>query len=47
VQWTGDLVTNAVWNSLNPPLTGDGTTQSVFDPFESTGRKFYRILQSP
>jgi len=47
VQWTADLTTNAVWNSLSPPRAGDGTTQSVFDPFESVGHKYYRILQSP
>jgi hypothetical protein len=47
VHWTTDLATNAVWNSLTPPLAGDDTTHSVFDPFSPTGRRYYRILQSP
>jgi len=47
VQWTSDLATNTVWNSLATPIAGDGTTHSVFDPFGSPGAKFYRILQSP
>jgi hypothetical protein len=47
VQWTADLGTNSVWNSLTPPSMGDDTTHSVFDPFGPAGRKYYRILQSP
>jgi hypothetical protein len=47
VQWTSDLATKTVWNSLATPIAGDGTTNSVFDPFGSPSGKFYRILQSP
>ena len=42
VQWAGeDLGTNTVWNDLGNPISGDGTTHTVFDP---GGQKLYRVL---
>ena len=47
VQWAPDPSTNAPWSNLTSQITGDGTTNSVFDPFGSYNRKFYRVLQLP
>jgi hypothetical protein len=47
VQWTADLGTNAVWNSLNPTIAGDGTTKSLFDPIGVNPGRFYRVVQLP
>lgn len=47
VQWTAGLATNAAWTNLTTPIVGDGTTNSVFDPFGSYPQKFYRVLRSP
>jgi hypothetical protein len=47
VQWTTNLVTDAVWTNLGAPIVGDGTTNCLFDPMTGSPGKFYRILQSP
>jgi len=47
VQWSTNLGPASGWESLAAPSAGDGGTHTVFDPFGSTGAKFYRILQSP
>ena len=47
VQWTANLGANAAWTNLTIPTVGDGTTNSVFDPFGSYPQKFYRVFQSP
>ncbi len=47
VQWAAALTTNSVWTNLAPPILGDGTTNSLFDPFVSNQQRFYRVLQSP
>jgi endoglucanase Acf2 len=47
VQWTASLGANAAWTNLTIPTVGNGTTNSVFDPFSSYPQKFYRVFQSP
>lgn len=47
VQWAAELDTNTVWNSLSPPLQGNGTTNTMFDPIGTNAGRFYRVLQSP
>ena len=47
VQWAIDPSTNAAWSNLTTQITGDGTTNGVFDPFGSYPNKFYRVLQLP
>ncbi len=45
-QWTTALLsTNTPWSNLVPPIKGDGTTNSLFDPFGSFQQKFYQVLQ--
>jgi len=41
VQWKANL-TDATWNSLGAPITGDGTTKSVTDPIGTS--RFYRVM---
>jgi endoglucanase Acf2 len=43
-QWAGDLTPNTSWTNLAEQRTGDGTTNSLFDPFEPYDQKFYRVL---
>ncbi len=45
VQWASVLDTNT-WNNLGSPVTGNGSTNSVFDPFQSPQR-FYRVVPLP
>ena len=47
VQWTASPASNTGWNSLNPAMVGDGTTQSLFDPIGLNPGRFYRVLQTP
>jgi beta-glucanase (GH16 family) len=47
VQWAEELGSNTVWNSINPAVEGDWTTQNVFDPFGIHPDRFYRVLQLP
>jgi beta-glucanase (GH16 family) len=47
MQWTADLATNAAWSTLAGPFVGDGSTQFLFEPFGTSPRRFYRVLQSP
>jgi endoglucanase Acf2 len=47
VQWAIDPSTNAAWSNLTMQVTGDGTTNAVFDPFGAYPNKFYRVLQLP
>jgi hypothetical protein len=45
-QWTTILLsTNTPWSNLVSQITGDGTTNSLFDPFGSFQQKFYQVLQ--
>jgi hypothetical protein len=46
-QWSADLFTNNVWSNLTNQVSGNGTTNSVFDPFGAFDRKLHRILQLP
>ena len=44
VQWAGaDLGTNTVWNNLGSPITGDGTTNTVFDP-DAAPEDIYQVI---
>jgi hypothetical protein len=47
LQWTGNLAPNASWNSLAPPMVGDGTTRTLFDATGTSSGRFYRVLQAP
>jgi hypothetical protein len=47
LQWSTDLSTNTVWSNLTSQISGNGTTDSVFDPFGTFDHKFYRVLQLP
>jgi beta-glucanase (GH16 family) len=45
-QWTAALLpTNTPWSNLVSQITGNGTTNSLFDPFGSFQQKFYQVLQ--
>jgi hypothetical protein len=44
-QWADAPNTNG-WNNLGSSLLGNGTTNSVFDPFGSSHSRFYRIQAS-
>jgi hypothetical protein len=44
VQWSSELPgTNTVWNNLGSSFTGDGTTNTVFDPV-GPPHNFYQVL---
>jgi hypothetical protein len=43
--WATVLSTNTPWSNLVSQITGDGTTNSVFDAFGSYQQKFYQVLQ--
>ena len=44
VQWASeDLGTNTVWNNLGEAISGDGTTNTVFDSTDAT-HNFYQVL---
>jgi Tol biopolymer transport system component len=45
VQWTTNLE-SAMWSNLCDIVTGDGTTDSVFDTTRNSGKKFYRVLEA-
>ena len=47
VQWTTELGTNEVWNSMSPTVEGDWTTKTVFDPFDIDATRFYQVLETP
>jgi hypothetical protein len=42
VQWASSQ-TNPVWTNLGPPMTGQGTTNTVFDP-AGPSHRFYQVL---
>jgi hypothetical protein len=44
-QWTASLTPNTVWSNLVGQITGNGTTNVLFDPFGQYQQKFYNILQ--
>jgi beta-glucanase (GH16 family) len=45
-QWTSALLpTNTPWSNLVSQITGNGATNSLFDPFGSFQQKFYQVLQ--
>jgi len=46
VQWTDELSTNTIWNSVSPAVEGDWTTKTVFDPIIDAAR-FYQVLETP
>lgn len=44
VQWSAELLgTNTVWNNLGSSITGNGSTNSVFDP-SGPPHNFYQVL---
>jgi hypothetical protein len=44
VQWAGeDLGTNTVWNNLDESISGNGTTNTVFDPAAEPGN-IYQVI---
>jgi hypothetical protein len=45
LQCTTNLAVNTVWTNLVAQIQGDGTTNSVFDPFGQFQQKFYQVLQ--
>jgi hypothetical protein len=47
VQAATDLMPVPAWTNLTAPIVGDGTTNLLFDPSGSNGRKFYRVLKTP
>jgi hypothetical protein len=46
VQWTDNLGSNTVWNSMDP-VVGDWTTKTVFDPSGSHSNRVYRGIEMP
>lgn len=44
VQWTTNLLTG-VWSNHNGLVTGDGSTNSVFDSIRGVTARFYRVLE--
>jgi len=47
VQCAVQLGATTVWTNLAGPAPGDGTTNTLFEPFGTTPQQFYRIRQSP
>jgi hypothetical protein len=47
VQWTDELSTNTVWNSVSPAVEGDWTTKTVFDAIGADPKRFYQVLELP
>jgi len=47
VQAATDLTRSPAWTNLAAPISGDGTTNHLFDPSGSNGHKFYRVQQTP
>jgi len=45
VQWTDELSSPTVWNSMSPTVEGDWTTKTVFDPFGIDAARFYQVLE--
>ena len=46
VQWTDNLGSNTVWNSMDP-VVGDWTTKTVFDPMGIHSSRTYRGIETP
>jgi hypothetical protein len=46
VQYTSALNPNS-WSNLGPPVAGNGTNNTVFDPIGSQSARFYRIIPLP
>jgi beta-glucanase (GH16 family) len=47
IQYTDELVTNAVWQDLSAPIEGDWTTKTVFDPIGLHTNRFYQGIEFP
>ena len=47
VQFTDELGSNTVWNSLGPDVEGDWTTKTVFDPTGFHSNRSYRGIEMP
>jgi endo-1,3(4)-beta-glucanase len=47
VEWTDNLGSNTVWNSLDPVVEGDWTTKTVFDPSGIHSNRSYRGIEMP
>jgi hypothetical protein len=45
VQWTDELGSNTVWNSLGPVVEGDWGTKTVFDPSGGHTNRVYRGIE--
>jgi hypothetical protein len=46
VKWASNLNSNT-WYDLGGPVTGNGSTNSVFDSTRNADRKFYRVNLAP
>ena len=46
VQWASKLNTND-WHNLGSPVTGNGTTNTVFDSIRDINSRFYRVTLAP
>ena len=47
VQWSDNLGSNTVWNTLVPAVEGDWTTKTVFDPMGIHSSRTYRGIETP
>lgn len=45
VQWTTTPATGTNWSDLTGFIAGNGTTNSLFDPMDTSGNRFYRVLE--
>jgi hypothetical protein len=43
VQWAANLSTNTIWNNLGSPITGNGNSNTVFDPV-GPPHNFHQVL---
>jgi WD40 repeat protein len=46
VQWASALATNQ-WYNLGSPITGNGSTKTIFDSCRGQPQKFYRVMLAP
>jgi endoglucanase Acf2 len=47
VQWTDNLGTNTVWNTMEQTVEGDWTTKTMFDAMGLHPNRSYRIIETP
>jgi hypothetical protein len=45
IQWATNLSTNTAWSNLGSPITGQGSSNTVFDPIGSP-HNFYRVIST-